>query len=483
LLFLSLLSFRLGVFSENTSTDRNINRDIVTLPEREAWFSIFQEGRKIGYAHRRFLPTKAGYRLTETVFLRINTMGVVQALRFQTDGELDSRMVLKSFNFDLNSGLFRFDARGEIRDGLLILYAGSPGEKKKMEINLPEPLHLSAGIFEISRFAGLQPGESRIFHVFDPVSMGERPVTVSLSRGEETILHRGKKRRARKVSVDFMGAAQFAWLGEDGAVLKEKGILGITLEEAARQEALEGIDQGGSADLTDIASIPANKIINDPDAIAELRVKLNDLGEGGFFLNGGRQALQKNVLTIRKETLPVMMRGREIGKESPSLKPSPLIQCDHPLIAGKAREIVSESDGDVEKARKIVTWVNKNVKKRPVLSVPNALETLTNLVGDCNEHAVLVAALARAAGIPAEVEAGLVYLRGRFYYHAWNVLYLGDWITADAVLGQMPADVTHIRFVRGGVERQMDLLGLIGRLRIEILDNWRADPDAPHRGY
>ncbi|HLA05300.1 MAG TPA: hypothetical protein VJZ16_04875, partial [Syntrophales bacterium] len=61
--------------------------------------------------------------------------------------------------------------------------------------------------------------------------------------------------------------------------------------------------------------------------------------------------------------------------------------------------------------------------------------------------------------------------------------YLGDWITADAVLGQMPADVTHIRFVRGGVERQMDLLGLIGRLRIEILDNWRADPDAPHRGY
>ncbi|MDP2725102.1 MAG: transglutaminase-like domain-containing protein, partial [Syntrophales bacterium] len=266
------------------------------------------------------------------------------------------------------------------------------------------------------------------------------------------------------------------------AVLKEKGILGITLEEAPRQEALEGVDQGGSADLTDIASIPSNKTIDDPETIGELRVKLNNLGEEGFFLNSGRQALQKNVLTIRKETLPVMMRRGKIGKESPSLKPSPLIQCDHPLIAGKAREIVSESDGDEEKARKIVTWVNKNVKKRPVLSVPNALETLSNLVGDCNEHAVLVAALARAAGIPAEVEAGLVYLRGRFYYHAWNVLYLGDWITADAVLGQMPADVTHIRFVRGGVERQMDLLGLIGRLRVEVLDDLRAtDPDAPHR--
>ena len=63
----------------------------------------------------------------------------------------------------------------------------------------------------------------------------------------------------------------------------------------------------------------------------------------------------------------------------------------------------------------------QNIQKRPVLSVPNALETLRNRVGDCNEHAVLLAALARAAGIPAQVEAGLVYQKGRFYYHAWNV--------------------------------------------------------------
>ena len=99
--------------------------------------------------------------------------------------------------------------------------------------------------------------------------------------------------------------------------------------------------------------------------------------------------------------------------------------------------------------------------------------------GDCNEHAVLLAALARAAGIPAEVEAGLVYLRGRFYYHAWNVLYIGKWVTADAVLGQMPADATHIRFVRGSTERQADLLGLMGRLRLEILE---ASPDFKKMG-
>ena len=156
--------------------------------------------------------------------------------------------------------------------------------------------------------------------------------------------------------------------------------------------------------------------------------------------------------------------------------PPLFIQSDHPKIRQKLKEIVAPGDTAEMKARKIVAWVHRNLEKRPVLSVPNALETLENRVGDCNEHAVLLAAFARAAGIPAEVEAGVVYLRGRFYYHAWNVLYSkerGGWVTADAVLGQMPADVTHVRFVRGDAERQLDLLGLIGRVKIEILEMTR----------
>jgi len=125
------------------------------------------------------------------------------------------------------------------------------------------------------------------------------------------------------------------------------------------------------------------------------------------------------------------------------------------------KEIVSPHDPHFIKAEKLVKWVNEEIEKRPVLSVPNALETLRKRVGDCNEHAVLLAALARAAGIPAEVEAGLVYQQGRFYYHAWNVLFLGTWVTADSVMGQLPADVTHIRFVQG-TDRQIDLIGIMG---------------------
>jgi hypothetical protein len=37
-------------------------------------------------------------------------------------------------------------------------------------------------------------------------------------------------------------------------------------------------------------------------------------------------------------------------------------------------------------------------------------------------------------------------------------------------MGQLPADVTHIRFVRG-TEQQIDLVRMIGRVGLEILSS------------
>jgi len=322
--------------------------------------------------------------------------------------------------------------------------------------------------------AGLRTGEGRTYPVFDPASLGQRPVRVTLL-GEEPLTIMGKSRRARKLSVDFMGMKQIAWVDPDGSVLREEGILGIAMEKVTREEALSGLEGAVSADLTEIAAIPLSKPIEGAAALKVLKIRLEGLQEDSFFLDGGRQVYRNGVLTIRRESPPdpSARSGGTGGDLWAFLKSTPFIQSDHPKIRQKVAEIVGPRDPDGVKADKLVVWVHKNLEKRPVLSVPNALETLENRIGDCNEHAVLLTALARAAGIPAEVEAGVVYIRGRFFYHAWNVLYLrdwGGWVTADAVLRQMPADVTHLRFVRGEADRQLDLVGLIGRLKLEILE-------------
>ena len=90
--------------------------------------------------------------------------------------------------------------------------------------------------------------------------------------------------------------------------------------------------------------------------------------------------------------------------------------------------------------------------------------------GDCNEHTVLFTALSRSAGIPTKMIAGLVYLDGTFYYHAWPRVYVGKWIDMDPTLGQEIADATHIGLLEGGLKEQIELVKIIGDLKIEVIE-------------
>jgi transglutaminase-like putative cysteine protease len=73
-------------------------------------------------------------------------------------------------------------------------------------------------------------------------------------------------------------------------------------------------------------------------------------------------------------------------------------------------------------------------------------------------------------------------MHGAFYYHAWPEVYLDDpstssgraarglWLPVDPTLNQFPADATHLRLARGGLDKQAAILPMIGRLKIDVLD-------------
>jgi transglutaminase-like putative cysteine protease len=113
--------------------------------------------------------------------------------------------------------------------------------------------------------------------------------------------------------------------------------------------------------------------------------------------------------------------------------------------------------------------VYDNLKKEITLSVPSAVQVLQARKGDCNEHTVLYVALARALGLPTRTATGLVYVRGSFYYHAWPEVWLDRWVAVDPTLGQFPADASHIRFIVGDLARQLELIRLVGRLRLDVV--------------
>ena len=109
------------------------------------------------------------------------------------------------------------------------------------------------------------------------------------------------------------------------------------------------------------------------------------------------------------------------------------------------------------------------------MSLPSAREVLKTRVGDCNEHTALYVAMARSLGLPARIAVGLVYLRGAFYYHAWPEVWVAEtpsrglWLRVDPTLNQFPADATHLRLARGGLDKQAAIVGLVGRAKLDIL--------------
>jgi hypothetical protein len=112
----------------------------------------------------------------------------------------------------------------------------------------------------------------------------------------------------------------------------------------------------------------------------------------------------------------------------------------------------------------------------------SAGEVAVTLSGDCTEHAVLLTALLRAAGIPARVVSGLLYVesfageRDVFGYHMWTQAWIeGRWVDLDA-MGAGDFDATHIALATSPLDDQEDFLQVstslapwMGALSIEVL--------------
>ncbi len=460
--FAVLLGLRLGWFDDRIS-DPQPSASVAMAAEDE-WMGIYQNGEKIGYTHRRLKPMDGGYRWTDETFLRIRAMGMVQDVRLDTKGRFNPDLSLSDFAFALQSRSFAFAARGMVvGDRLQVEVNG-----RSTQIPLDGPIYLTGAILYGFRSQDWVRDRTREFLIFDPSTMARRPVKVTWIGTDSVVETTGNAVLARKVAVEFAGVRALTWIDDQGRVIREEGMMGLTLRRTSREQATVGLQDEPKADWVETAAVPVSTPIENPADLRWLRLRVTGI-DAEASLDGGRQEFADGVLTVSRETVP-SPSTIDASVQQRHLSPSPLIQSDHPAIRKKAQDIAPAEDPPLVKVRRLVAWVHENLEKRPVVSVPNALEVLSRRMGDCNEHAVLLAALARAAGIPARVETGLVYLRGSFYYHAWNSVWLGSWVTVDALMNQIPADATHIRLVEADMaDGLIDLMGMIGKIKIEVL--------------
>jgi transglutaminase-like putative cysteine protease len=232
------------------------------------------------------------------------------------------------------------------------------------------------------------------------------------------------------------------------------------------------------------AVVPETKRrIDDPRDVRRLRLRLDGADLSSADLQGVGQSVEGDVVELRDT------QNLRPGPGDPDarryLAPEAFIESDDPAIKAEADAAVQGATGNRDRAERITRYVNSILEKKLTVGLPSAREVLRTRVGDCNEHTALYVAMARAAAIPARIAVGLVYVRGAFYYHAWPEVYIdegkgrGLWLPVDPTLNQFPADATHLRLARGGLDKQTAILPLVGRLKMTVLDMELAPGSTP----
>ena len=130
------------------------------------------------------------------------------------------------------------------------------------------------------------------------------------------------------------------------------------------------------------------------------------------------------------------------------LRPGTFIDSDHPTIIAKLESLLDPSSNDMSKALALYYHVRDGLRYNPysIATRPErylASTTLASGEGWCVTKALVLAALCRAAGIPARV--GYADVRNHlstqrlrqsmqtdiFYFHGYTSLYLNDrWVKA-----------------------------------------------------
>ena len=107
-----------------------------------------------------------------------------------------------------------------------------------------------------------------------------------------------------------------------------------------------------------------------------------------------------------------------------------------------------------------------------------AADVAETVAGDCTEHAVLLAAVCRARGIPTRVAIGLVYsARDQgFAFHMWNEVWVEHrWVPLDATLGRGGIGAAHLKLAHSDLSLEsadsamLTVLQVINQLQLKIL--------------
>ncbi len=456
----------------------------------DIWFEASLAGAAMGYIHETVVRDADG-RTTTTVesdfTMRrgedlVSIKGVDEWIE-SPDGQALSyrqtrKMAVETLELEMTVGSDRLRLRKS--DGRDAVFSTVPHDGDVLFPRAIEALHVSQG---------LAPGSEYSFRTFDP---DFEEITTYAVRvvGPEKLDILGETRDVTKLVLTsdlYEGMEFIEWRSDDGRLWREEvPEIAMTRERTTSDIALRERD---AADILAVSTIATNVAIRSThdvdDALYEVWIEGGDISE--FLIEDVRQRIEgttdRGVLLRVSRVVPEPGTTIKFPVRSTPLKDyldgNPLMQTWHPRILGTAAKSVWGSEQDSwTGATQMERWVFDFIEDKGLgVAFASAREVLESMSGDCSEHAVLLATMARCVSIPSKVVSGVVHTNGAFVYHMWVEVWTGEsWYALDATIGDGSVDATHIKLAESAIpggrvaELSLGMMRFFTRLGIRVVE-------------
>lgn len=459
---------------------------------RETWQAIYIGTNRVGYARTVTAEPEASQPAVvssemETVLL-MSRFGQTTMTRTVTRTRETRLGDLLDFRHELqNPPAAATSSSGRVEGDKLILQTEingkmTPGEKP-WDKSVKGPAYLERALRENP----LQPKGQRILKVFDPMLNAISTVMLHAIDFETVQLLDGTERRLLRVDVVHSAAPNVVtqqFVDAEGDALKTT-VSVMTLYQVTKQEALKALS-GAELDFA-VATLIKVAPIDRPRDTGRVVYRIQTPGEDPLKLLAagptqqvkkiGPHAAELTVTTLRSPP-PAGAAGQAAAEY---LGPTRFLQSDDEQVRRHATAAAGDETDPWQTCVRLERWVYENLKKKNFSTLlASAAEVAQDLSGDCTEHAVLLAAMARARGVASRVAVGLVYVSSEtsFGGHMWTEVFInGVWIPLDATLGRGGVAADHIKLTDsscsddggGPISALLPLASVLGKMQIEVL--------------
>jgi hypothetical protein len=469
-------------------------------PSHDSWDAVYIAGSKVGHIHTFIEPVKErGHdllRVRVDMVLNFKRLKdhVTTKMRYGTIEELDGTVLAMDTRILASNQEMRIHGRAV--DGKMNLNFDVGGKHQEQLIDWPDDVRGPYAAEQSLSRKPMKPHEVRTLKMYMPDLNRVCDIKLAAAAPEDITLGGGSTRTLLKVeqttSLDGAPRPEFdvtMWVDGGGQVLKSKteNLGGMVIYRTTREAAEAPTEAYAQFDQITNSVIKVKRKISRPESTRDIRyrISLKDEDPARVIPTDRRQTIEpgagKNEIIL--EVKSAGPEAGEPGNESIGaayLRPNAMITSGDLEVLALTRKAVGTAEDPWAKATRIQKWVANNLKNKNFsIAFAPASEVAQDLSGDCTEHGVLVAAMCRAAGVPARVVVGLVYAEnlGGFGFHLWNEVYVNRrWVAIDSSFDQDTVDAAHIKLADASLdgvspfEAFLPIVRVLGKMTLEPIE-------------